>query len=62
LVELAEIDGEQMFVFGMVFFVVVLLLSFLWRGVEYDLCVSALYLLQSLEERFDDHFDRYARR
>ena len=51
-----------MFVFCLTFFLLVLLLSFLWRRVKYDLCVSALCLLQSLEERFDDHFERYARR
>jgi cytochrome c-type biogenesis protein CcmH/NrfF len=42
-------------------FLVVLLSSIvLWRRLEQGFCVSALCLLQSIEERFDEYFDKPA--
>lgn len=42
--------------------VVFVLLVSLWRRLEHGLCVSALCLLQSLEEYFDAYGDKTAAR
>jgi cytochrome c-type biogenesis protein CcmH/NrfF len=42
------------------FLVVPLMVVVVWRRLEQGLCVSALCLLQSIEERFDAYFDKPA--